>query len=196
MPLSIIPNIITQHAEEAAFLWLLRDSAVNEPHYSLSDLAHLDDRVEANIDGLRIASDEGWEICKEALVWEESGEYFIAAFLAFESDKDDRIQSVIEAGSDSPELSRGIISALGWLPYQQAEGHIKKLLYEQSSVLRYIGIATSAIHRQYPGQPLFDALSSSDLLLKSRALKAVGELKRRDLLSVVNLNRFFLILCG
>ncbi len=74
--MAIIPIIIEQHAEEAAFLWLLRDSAINDPHYSLKDLAHLDDRVEANIDGLCIAGDDGWEICKEALDWEESGEIF------------------------------------------------------------------------------------------------------------------------
>ncbi len=63
----IIPTIIEQHAEDAAFNWLLRDRAVSEPHYDLADLAHLDDRVEANIDGLRIAGDEGWEICREAM---------------------------------------------------------------------------------------------------------------------------------
>ncbi len=41
----IIESIVTQHAEEAAFLWLLRDSAIQEPHYSLKGLAKLDDRV-------------------------------------------------------------------------------------------------------------------------------------------------------
>ena len=55
-----IDSIITQHAEEAAFLWLQRDAAVREPHYSLADLAELDNRVEAHIDGLRIAGDAGW----------------------------------------------------------------------------------------------------------------------------------------
>lgn len=48
-----IPLIIDQHAEGAAFLWLLRDAAVAAPHYSLKDLAGLDNRVEAHLDGLR-----------------------------------------------------------------------------------------------------------------------------------------------
>lgn len=47
----IIPHIISQHAEEAAFLWLLRDNACCAPHYSLKDLAKLDDRVEAQLTG-------------------------------------------------------------------------------------------------------------------------------------------------
>ena len=59
----IIPEIVTQHAEEAAFLWLLRDGAVRVPHYQLPDLAKLDGRVEAHLDGLRVNGDPGWEIC-------------------------------------------------------------------------------------------------------------------------------------
>jgi hypothetical protein len=61
----IIKHIVEQHAEEAAFLWLLRDAAVGAPHYDLKDLARLDERVEAHLDGLRIAGVEGWEICRE-----------------------------------------------------------------------------------------------------------------------------------
>jgi hypothetical protein len=81
----VVTEIISQHSEESSLLWLLRDSAVYEPHYKLSDLAKLDDRVEAHIDGLRIAGDEAWKICKEALAWEEAGELFTASVLAFES---------------------------------------------------------------------------------------------------------------
>jgi uncharacterized protein (TIGR02270 family) len=87
----IIQPIIEQHAEEAAFLWLQRDAAIHEPHYSLKDIAHLDDRLEAHIDGLRIAGDTGWEICKAALALNEPGEVFAAAVLAFEGEDGQRI---------------------------------------------------------------------------------------------------------
>jgi hypothetical protein len=50
--IAVIESIVEQHAEEAAFLWLLRDAAVRAPHYSLKDLADIDERVEAHIDGL------------------------------------------------------------------------------------------------------------------------------------------------
>jgi hypothetical protein len=184
----IIEDIVTQHAEEAAFLWLLRDIAVYAPHYSLADLSELDDRVEAHLDGLRIAGDAGWEICKGALEQKEVGEIFAASVLAFESRDETRIQTVLEVGSVEPELSQGIISALGWLSYQQAEIHINKLLTSDSSNLRRIGIAASAVQRQYPVKPLIDALSDNDLLLKARALQAVGQFGRVDLLSLLRLN--------
>ena len=94
----IIEDIITQHAEEVSFLWLLRDLAIRAPHYSLLELAELDDRLEAHIDGLRIAGEGGWMICQEQLGWEEVAELFAAAFLAFESRDDARIQIVLEGG--------------------------------------------------------------------------------------------------
>lgn len=47
--------LLQRFAEEAAFLWLKRDHAVRAPHYSLGDIVKLDERVEAHLDGLRVA---------------------------------------------------------------------------------------------------------------------------------------------
>jgi uncharacterized protein (TIGR02270 family) len=81
----IIADIVSHHAEEAAFLWLLRSNATRAPHYGLKDLAKLDERVEAHLDGLRVAGEPGWELCKAALGNEEAGEVFAASVMAFES---------------------------------------------------------------------------------------------------------------
>ena len=180
--MSVIPVVIEQHAEETAFLWLFRDAAVHEPHYSLSDMAHLDDRVDAHINGLRIAGDEGWNILKQTLMWEDAGEVFAAAVLAFETGVEERIQAVLEAGSDDYELSRGLVSALGWLPFNQVNGYIENLAAAESSALRRIGLAAYVAHRQNPEQFLINALSDDDAVLRARALRAAGELGRKDLL--------------
>ena len=79
-------------------------------------MAHLDDRIEAHIDGLRIAGDDGWELLKETLGWEEAGEVFASVVLAFETGVEERMDTVLEAGSDDYELSRGLVFALVWLP--------------------------------------------------------------------------------
>jgi uncharacterized protein (TIGR02270 family) len=185
---AVIPDIIDQHAEEAALLWLLRDAAICAPHYNLSDLAHLDHRVEAHIDGLRVAGDAGWDICKEGLVNEEAGEVFVATALAFESGDKDRIQIVLEIVSSAPVLSRGLVSALGCLSFQRVEKSIQQLVREDSSILRGMGIGASAVHRQDPGESLIDALSDNDPLLRARGLRAVGQLGRLDLLSAIKSN--------
>jgi uncharacterized protein (TIGR02270 family) len=175
-------DVITQHAEESAFLWILRDGTVLAPNYSLKDLVDLDERLEANLDGLRVARDKGWEVCEEELIFEEGGEVFTAAVLAFESKNSERIQKLLDIGSSEPELERSLISALGWIALDHAEGIIKKLLSSESSEIRRIGIAAYAIHRKDPGPPLIEAISDSDIRVRARAIKATGELGRHDLI--------------
>lgn len=183
--ITVIESIVEQHAEEAAFLWILRGAAVQAPHYSLNDLADMDERVEANNDGLRVAGEAGWSFCADALAQEEPGEVFAAAVLAFESGQDQRIEMVLEAAATDPELSRGVISALGWLSFDQVKEHIDQLLRSLTPELRRIGVAASAVHRQDPGPVLIDALNDDEPFLKARAIRAVGELGRIDLLSML-----------
>src|SRR5712692_9896989 len=102
----IIEKVVSQHAEEAAFLWILRDAAVRAPHYLLWELAKLDDRVEAHLDGLRIAGDAGWDLCKKAAADGGAGEVFAAAILALETAKADRIDFVVEHGCSMPAKAR------------------------------------------------------------------------------------------
>jgi len=184
----IIEDIVKQHAEDAAFLWHLRNKAVSRPDYDLKDLAELDGRVEAHLDGLRVAGDAGMTICTEALNTGEAGEVFTAAVLSFEGGDDAGIRAVLEAAAEKPEIRRGVVSALGWLPFEQAEPHIGRILAEESPFLRDIGLAACIAHRQDPGQPLKDALTDKAPLLKARALEAVGHLGRADLLHFPRLN--------
>jgi uncharacterized protein (TIGR02270 family) len=179
---AVIPHILDQHAEEAAFLWLLRDAAVSDPHYSLKDLADLDNRVEAHLDGLRIAGDGGWKICHTALDTGEPGEVFAAAVLAFEGGDGHRVEAVIQAASTETANFRALVSALGWVEYRRLEGLLEKMLAANSEVYRHAAIAACGVHRRDPGKPLQLALQADSPAFRARALKAVGELNRRDLL--------------
>jgi uncharacterized protein (TIGR02270 family) len=176
--LTTLPAVIDQHKDEASFLWLLRNRLTKAPHYGLDELARHDERIEAHLDGLRLAGETGLEMCKEALESDYAEEIFSAAVLAFESGNEDRIQDVTEAAQHDQNKTRALISALGWLPYEQAEPHIEKFLADESSFHRYIGIAASAIHRHDPGYYLDKAVADDDPLLKARALRAYGELGR------------------
>lgn len=179
----VIEKVVQQHSEEAAFLWIVRDRAVGAQHYELRSVATLDNRLEAHLDGLRIAGEPGWEICKGALGLEGPGEVFAAAVLAFESGREEWVAAVLEVATKSPELARGLVSGLGWIPYAQVKEQIKKLLQSESSTVKRIGLVASVIHRQDPGLALKDALPSPDVRLRARALRAIGELGRTDLLA-------------
>src|SRR5687767_13433 len=88
----VLLHIVEQHAEEASFLWLLRDVAVDAPHYAIRHLARLEERIEAHLEGLRIAGSIGFEISMAQLDrFHEAGELFTAATLALESAEPHRL---------------------------------------------------------------------------------------------------------
>lgn len=180
-----IHGIIEQHAENAAFHWLQRDSAVTAPHYDLADLAQLDDRVEANLDGLRIAGVNGWEICRAAMAIAEAGEIFTAGVIAFESLDPERMDTLLAAVELDPDLQRALISALGWIDFARIDDPAHKLLDADLPFLRFIGLSALAIHRRDPGYALARLIKDSDPAVCARAIKTVGELGRSDLLGIL-----------
>ena len=183
--MTVIPQIIEQHAEEAAFLWLLRAAAVSAPHYSLSDLEKLDDRVEAHIDGLKIAEDEGWRICHETLSRNEPGEVFTVGVLAYSIGVSEWINEIHDVVLETPKLSTGLISALGWLPFSSVERYILNLVNSEKPALVRTGIGAYAVHRKDPGEVLKKTIVDTDPALRARALRAAGELGRKDLLPLI-----------
>jgi uncharacterized protein (TIGR02270 family) len=173
----IIELVVEQHAEESAFLWLIRDAAVRAPHYKPHERKRLDNRVEAHLDGLRVAGDPGWEIAwKQVEERTEPGEIFAVAVLAFESGDAKKIESVLTLAVKKPELARAAASALGWLPEAIAPVRIAPLVGHSFPAVRRIGLAGYAIRRLNPGTAIEKALNDSDLDLRARALKMVGEM--------------------
>lgn len=174
-------EVVSFHAEEAAFLWSVRNRAVGEPHYSLGDLAEVDERVEAHLDGLREAGDVGWKCCKVNLQHLGAGEVFALSAIAFGGNDRDRMREALTVGCTSAETRAGFTSALGWLDFQTASPWIGRLLEASSPLHRALGIRACAIHRQDPGAVLAAAAVDPDPTLRAVALRTIGELKRDDL---------------
>ncbi len=181
----IIKDIAAEHADEAPFLWFLRDLAVHAPHYDLDDLIELDERVDANLEGLRVADEFGWELAAAQLELQEPGEVFAAGVLALESRNAKRLDRVLAVAEEVPETTRGFVSALGWVTPKQLKGTGKTFLNGGSPFLRRLGIAACALHRVDPGARLDSALTDDDGPLRARALRAAGELGRKDLLPLL-----------
>jgi uncharacterized protein (TIGR02270 family) len=179
--MAVVANVLSQHVEEAAMLWILGRAASKAPHYSLIDLAKLDARVEAHLDGLRIAGDEGWEVCEAQLAANEAGEVFAASIPAYESGNPERIAKVMSVVKKEPGLGVGLASALGWHSLKQAEPHILALLRSSDPLRQQLGLAAAAMHRWSPGDVLGQSVRANDPALRARALRAAGELHDRTL---------------
>ncbi|WP_306535417.1 TIGR02270 family protein [Geobacter sp.] len=175
---STMTGILQQFADEAAFLWFLRAKVVHAPHFSLDDLDRFDERLEAQVDGLRVGEEASWEICRSQLGGGVVEGVFVPAVLAFDCGDNDRIHEVMETVGEDRAKAGAVISALGWLPFERAELHISRFLADESSFRRYIGIAAGAVHRHAPGRHLNKAVNDTFPPLIARGLRAYGELGR------------------
>ncbi len=178
-----------QLADNASFLWILRSIAVEQPHYSISDLRELEQRIDAQLDGLMASIEQSWQCCLQALEPGEPGEVFTAAVLAFRSHDVKKIQTAIEAGLENSDATRGLISALGWLPAKLVHGWIEKFLSSKDLNHKYLAIAACGVRRENPGEALTRIMQREDCKqhrkLYCRSLRLIGEIRRQDLMPAI-----------
>lgn len=186
-------DVYSQYAIDAAFLWLLRSVAVEQPHYAAEDLAALEARLEAPLDGLMTAPELSWSAAEAGLDLEEAGEVFTAACVALRSREMPRIQQAVETGLTSSAATKGLVSALGWLPAGLVRPWIEKFLSGKDMRHKYLGVAACSVRRQDPAEALTAILDREDCRrhtpLYARALRLVGELRRQDLMQAVQVAR-------
>lgn len=180
-PPPINEEVISRHAEDASFLWLRRDRAVHAFDYTLTDLERLDGRIDAHLDGLTTAGDEGWRLALEQLENGDPEDFFAAASVALLR-ADSSFEEVVAAAeaADLP-ATRGLISALAWSG-EPAAKRLDVLAASRSEKARMVAIAARACLRTCEGAALERALRDPSPLVRARALRAVGEVGRKDLL--------------
>jgi uncharacterized protein (TIGR02270 family) len=171
-----ILKIVSQHAEGAAFEWLLRDAAVSSAHHNLVQLSRIDERVSAHLDGLLVAGDAGWDVCLDGLAWEEPGEVFAAAWVALSAASGARIERVLELALTRADLLRAFVSALGWMEWGYVTGRVRDWMESGDARLRGLGLSAAAIHRRLSRSELARALEDESQEVRRRAMKAVGEM--------------------
>lgn len=86
MGIPVLEDIVRQHAEQAAFLWAVYDHALLHPEENEEmdeeRIARVVERLDAHLDGLRVASAEGLDIAKERFdEFPEPGELFVLRML-------------------------------------------------------------------------------------------------------------------
>lgn len=180
---SLEDDVLAQHVIEAGFLWILRDQATTDAAYDLARLTELDERVEANVDGLRLAGDRGWEHALAAVDGGESGEVFTAATLAIARADIEGVARVLDAIEGDAGLARGIVSAFGWSPLEEMRELLPGLLdINCPAELHCVGIAACSAHRDDPSNYIAMAIGSDDPRVRARAFRAAGRLGRMEVL--------------
>ncbi len=181
--------ILHQHAEEAGFLALLRDYAVRGPHYDLDHLGKLDSRIDAHLDGLRIAGQAGLEVLLAQLGPHSIGEMFASTVLAFEAGNTEVLSRLSAHLRSAGETERGYLMALGWLDWERVSPWIERMLASGEPLFRRLGLAACGMHQRDPGAGLLAGLSHADPGVLARAARTAGELRRRDLMPAIRAHR-------
>ena len=178
----ILPDIVSQHFADATSLYSIRSRLACAPHVRVRHLRRFDDRLEAHVDGLDVAGEQIWPICEAALSRQTPGILFAAAVVAILRNRFGRLEQLCSLAQVVPECERGLKSAFGWVEQDQLRGIVAPLLSSSDPYRRLIGITACALHRVSPGQARDVALEDDSSALRARALRAAGELGRRDLL--------------
>lgn len=176
-----IPHIIQQHAEESAILHNIRLLQVVSPHVKLHHLRRIDDRIAAHLDGLAVAGEYGSRVCEAALEHAGIGEVFVATIRAIEAKDEQWLDKLFALAVAVPEVQPGLISAFGWISAQYLQGIGASLLASSDPFKQQVGIAACVSHRVDVGVALTSLINHQQPQLRIRALRAAGELGRRDL---------------
>jgi uncharacterized protein (TIGR02270 family) len=180
---SIVPIVVQQHVDDAAILHASRTALARAPHVKLQHLRRCDDRLDAHLDGLRVAGAGAKQMCLAALELATPGAAFVATVGALESRDEAWLQQLIALAQSSPECRSGLMSAFGWLQPEQLQNIVVGLLASESAIARAIGIAACGMHRKDPALGPMRRLEDADPLVRARACRAAGELGMREFLS-------------
>jgi uncharacterized protein (TIGR02270 family) len=175
-------TVLSQHAEDAAVLHSIRTALTAAPHVKLKHIRRFDDRVAAHLDGLSVAGEHAWPMLDAALASPSPGAVFAAAVMAIEGKSTERLNRLYALAEAMPEAQRGLVAAFGWVEQDRLRGIVAGLLASPTPFLRLLGIAVCAMHRVDPGKARDAALEGPVAELRARALRAAGELGRRELL--------------
>ena len=174
-------DITEQFVIDASFLWVLRSIGVKQPHYSIEDIAELEKRIDANLDGAMSNYELAWDICVEELIYEQAGEVFTAAIIAFRSRNMDKIQHIVKHAFCNEETLKGLVSAIAWLPKVLINEWLQKFVFSKDLNHKHLALSICSVLRKNPGNILQELLEREDCLAHSglllRMLRLIGELK-------------------
>ena len=111
--LSYIPEILEQHYEDLQSLWSLRTAALHSPRFTLRELAKLDERIEAHVQGMLIVGESLPDLVEPGLAESDPATAFAAAFALLRLDRAATTRLVLDrfTNAEGPALD-GLRDAL------------------------------------------------------------------------------------
>ncbi|TPL45956.1 hypothetical protein FJ957_19460 [Mesorhizobium sp. B2-4-6] len=172
---------VRQHVEQAAFLWAQRDSWGQKDPPDETVIGEIGERIEINLDGLRIAGAAAWPAAERQLKdFPDKGEFFVIGWMAIEQGDPSRMEEGVAAAKDVDER-RGLIGAMGWHKPAKIAHLVRDWLVAPDAFKRYLAVGACLEHGVDPSKLLDRLVNDPDATTRAFALRLAGRLKRADL---------------
>lgn len=120
-PSHLHDSLYREHLEDASFLFEQRLQWLEDPTLELADVARLEERLEAHLDGLVVGSEQAWPRCRDALAHGDSGELHAAITVGCRNDRTellvplgDRLARHDESAQRASGLALAAELPMGW----------------------------------------------------------------------------------
>jgi uncharacterized protein (TIGR02270 family) len=98
---TFISDILVEHYEELEFLWGQRLKAIESPVYTLRELVHLEERIQAHVQGVLVVGERFIPYVVQGLSAEATSAAFAAAYPLLRLNQSESIKLVIDAFLDA-----------------------------------------------------------------------------------------------
>lgn len=180
--MEFLRDILEEHLEEAGFLYLQRRSALEDDAYDPDDLAALEERLLAHIDGLVVAGAEAWELLAPRLASSAEDEAFVAGLTALATgDVGRRDQLLAAFGMASAETLSGLRAAFCARGLGDLAEPLKDLLSHAEPAVAAAVLEILAFHRQgLTPRDITTALAGAEPVTQAAGLAAAAAMGWRE----------------
>jgi uncharacterized protein (TIGR02270 family) len=178
----VLPTIVDLHCSEVANLRVVRGVLCGSPHISVFLLRRHDDRIAAHLDGLLVAGNAVQSLSDGLDADSFSETVFPLAVVALIRNDRMMLERLMRIGHTAPSAVTALKDAFAWVDSATLRGLVTTLLPSTSTLHRVLGLAACGSHGVDAGVIPF--VSDADATVRAQALRVIGELGRRESLTV------------
>ncbi len=160
----MILDILDEHIDEAEDLFERRLLAFDMLDLTGEDLAELDVRLRAHLDGLLLGGEASWNLCRDFLAEGSVGQAFVAGIMACEAPGAPGLQTLIEALPEaSPDIKQGIRGACHLTVWPGVVYFLQQQLGSDDADVRAVALDALIYRKEIPAIDVLErALKSSN----------------------------------
>jgi uncharacterized protein (TIGR02270 family) len=176
----VMMDVLEEHLDEAAFLWSQWERALVSPSFELSDIAELEERLLAHLDGLVVGGETAAsELLLPALEMDEAERISSAAFALLAGNGKRELEETLAVLDGGDAVQReGVGRALELSEREGLEALLRKRLTAEDVALRVMAFRVLAFRGAVPAETRVEWLYRDDEKQVVAALRDPSPLSR------------------